>query len=124
MVSNDQIELTTRIPEGQDGDIVIAELKYPGAETPIRYPLQQGPPKTHRLATRISDFPWPNDVAAVQGTLTIRLLDNTDLPLLTNDQVTSLLAWENNVAAVPITANASGQFGAELRYPSERAAAV
>ncbi|MBS0202902.1 MAG: hypothetical protein JSS49_08400 [Planctomycetes bacterium] len=112
------------IPEGQNGDLVIAELHSPGA-VPICFPIQVER-RVHPVfgEVHVPDFPWPDVAGPVDPTLTIRPLTDADLPLLNDFQVSSMLSWQQgHFCFVPIHEGADGGKKCEFRYVSEIEAA-
>jgi hypothetical protein len=107
---------TAVIPEDQDGDVAIAELSgLPNGET-VRHPLEFDRPGSNRTITGKFPFPWPA-IAPTPCTLTIRALQAADLPWLSTNQVSSILAWQQeHFTSVPLLPNPQGELKGRIRY--------
>lgn len=110
------LAVTASIPENQDGDVVMAELTGLPNGAIVRQPLEFECRGSDRRPIRKFKFAWP-EIAPTPCTLTIRPLQITDLPLLSTDQVSTVLARQfNHVTAIPLLPNSDGRLRGLIRY--------
>ena len=118
-----RLTIECRLPGERDVRIVIAELRI-GAML-VRHPVQlDRRPHQPRGYREVTDFPWPADAGDRQALLTVRPLRHADLPLLTSEQVSTLLGTEEEFVAVPIRKDEAGHLSATFKYTDQQSFAT
>ncbi|WP_417385635.1 hypothetical protein [Gimesia sp.] len=116
------LEVYAKIGKRTDDLVVVEVFDAPDTESPSACSVVPVHRNEHESIAkgRLQNFPL-YDAPSKKGKIRVRALEEGDIPCLSNEQVTTLLAEEcENFAAVPVTAQEPDVFTTEFRYEFQK----